>query len=606
MKRIGKVIMGTGICIGLFCAGSLAVYGEEVSSATKENIILLETVVEDEIISEEVLPEDVVIPETTIFLEDTGVTENVTASDDIVLPEEILIENDMPETVTENEIVTAPEMDECKENISEAERIQRAIDTETEVTITIHEDIVLDSTIYIPSGKKAAFVPAEGKEVTMFRGDHLCGTFFYVEEGATLILGMEGLENSMLVLDNGNHPADDLFAGDGEILLLDGVCMENVETTEEAVLVSAASETEMTGEMAETLTASASSEVVIEDCEIPGFTVVDLKDAAIEIVTMESLIYNGEEHKPDVMVWVGSQMLMKGFDYDVTYANNVNAGFAEIRITATGLGTCTGSASTVFEILPATPEYSVSNQTVESGMMIADLVVPSAAIGVNGETLSGTLLFAASEGGSALPEDMILSGADGDTMTLYWTFYPEENVNYLPIFGAMTITFVMPAVPDDGSLANDTIWGDALNDVGTLSNGTSSSGTTVGDGISVETTDESDKTSGDTSTSGTNSDASGNASGIDSTSGGTTSTSTISGGTSGSGVSGSTSTTSKVSGSTSRTGSSISVGSGVSVSKSNPKTGDTVPVMTWSAVCLLALLVFLLDMKRRILYNEKR
>lgn len=419
-RRIGKIIMKQGICLALICGGSFTAYAQEEAAPLQEEEIIIEN--------------------------DAGFYE--------VKPEEEAADMavDSMESLTESE-----ETEQISEP-SDTEQIQMAIDAGTEVTITINEDMILESTIYIPGGKRVALVPAEGKEVTMFRGEQLFEPFFYVEKEATLILGYEGPTEGTLILNHGDDPtaAEGIVKGDGEIIQLDGVLSDSSEG------------------------------IIIDDSGDMGLVTVDLKDADIEILNGENLVYNGMPQTPDVLVWVGSQMLMKGFDYDVAYSNNIDAGLAEITVTATGIGTCTGTAETLFQILPAVPQYSISDQKAEMGIQLSQLIVPTEAVGVNGETVKGTLLWSDSEGGQALPMDMTLSGAAGESMTLFWTFYPEEaNTNYLPAAGSMKITFEMPSLPDDGSLGNTDIWGDMSVNVGDLSSGSSSSGTTNGEDISV-------------------------------------------------------------------------------------------------------------------------
>ncbi len=61
----------------------------------------------------------------------------------------------------------------------------------------------------------------------------------------------------------------------------------------------------------------------------------DLADAVITLDETQ-FTYNGMEHKPTVIVTVGSKALTEGKDYTLTFANNVNAGTATVTIKAVG------------------------------------------------------------------------------------------------------------------------------------------------------------------------------------------------------------------------------------------------------------------------------
>ena len=80
------------------------------------------------------------------------------------------------------------------------------------------------------------------------------------------------------------------------------------------------------------------------------FRPVGLDDAAtIDPIAPE--IYTGEELEPKVTVKVGNQILTEGWDYSVSYSNNVKAG--EATVTVTGRRDYTGEKTATFTIDPA-------------------------------------------------------------------------------------------------------------------------------------------------------------------------------------------------------------------------------------------------------------
>lgn len=67
-------------------------------------------------------------------------------------------------------------------------------------------------------------------------------------------------------------------------------------------------------------------------------------------LSFDSVTYDGYEKFPTASVYCGSQQLINGVDYTVTYANNVNAGTG--YVTVTGIGEYTGTATKCFAINP--------------------------------------------------------------------------------------------------------------------------------------------------------------------------------------------------------------------------------------------------------------
>ncbi|MEI3228848.1 MAG: leucine-rich repeat domain-containing protein [Lachnospiraceae bacterium] len=66
--------------------------------------------------------------------------------------------------------------------------------------------------------------------------------------------------------------------------------------------------------------------------------------------SVKSVIYNGGEQKPSVVVMDTAGQVKDASNYTITYSNNVNVGQA--TITVTGIGNCTGTVTATFTILP--------------------------------------------------------------------------------------------------------------------------------------------------------------------------------------------------------------------------------------------------------------
>lgn len=294
-----------------------------------------------------------------------------------------------------------------------ADLIQNAINEGTDLTITINENLVMNKTICIPAGKTIRFMAAEGMDVTVFCKKGFADSFFFVEEGAVLMLGSEDITTGIIRMEhNASENPGWLASGAGVVFVQEGV--EGIENIDAAV----AREEQAMATTMESSSSSSSGETMIGESDF-GWTMGDLADAVIEIPDGNNLVYSGKEYTPMIQVWLGKQMLMSGFDYDVSYENHVNAGMATVVVTATGFGACTGSGSASFEILPAIPQFTVENQSVIGGSLISDLRIPAYGIGAQGEQINGEVYWSATEGGMALPMDMMLSGMDGDTMKLY-------------------------------------------------------------------------------------------------------------------------------------------------------------------------------------------
>ena len=97
--------------------------------------------------------------------------------------------------------------------------------------------------------------------------------------------------------------------------------------------------------------------------------------------------FSGQALSPSVTVKLDDRTLTNGTDYTATYSNNVNAGTA--KVTVTGKGNYTGTASGSFTISPASiseAAISAANQTFSGQELTPDITVE-----LNGRTLtSGT------------------------------------------------------------------------------------------------------------------------------------------------------------------------------------------------------------------------
>ncbi|MBR3243154.1 MAG: hypothetical protein IKF90_10720 [Parasporobacterium sp.] len=78
----------------------------------------------------------------------------------------------------------------------------------------------------------------------------------------------------------------------------------------------------------------------------------------------QKVTYNGKAQKPAVTVKYGTEKLIEGTDYTVTYRNNKNAGTAEAVVT--GKGCCTGTVTKKFTIAKAKNEFTNVTSSVKT------------------------------------------------------------------------------------------------------------------------------------------------------------------------------------------------------------------------------------------------
>ncbi len=345
--------------------------------------------------------------------------------------------------------------------------------------ITLEEDLIVDTAICIPRGRSMALRAAAGKSISIKRAERFKGSLFEIEDGAMLILGWEEDGTGMLELDSGENVQDEgfLIGGSGEVRIrygarLKGSFSENIT---------------MTGESSDAILwdYGAADEDIIDDTGDYGES-FDLGDAEIIFADTEPITYNGEEKKPQIQVLMG-QLTLTRLDYTVTYSDNINAGTALVAVV--GRGSYTGTKSAAFSIMPANVRYQIEGQVMDSGTALSQIVIPQAGTGDDGETVSGVVLWSASEGGASLPSDMLLSGREGESMKLYWTFLPD-NDNYTLVSGEIMITFREPQVKENTSTnleleEMEAGWVESSPNTGELSSSSRAQGTTSGEGIAL-------------------------------------------------------------------------------------------------------------------------
>ena len=144
----------------------------------------------------------------------------------------------------------------------------------------------------------------------------------------------------------------------------------------------------------------------------------DLTEAVITLDSYE-FFYTGEEIVPEVSVKVGNKTLVNGTDYTLTYADNVNAGYA--TVTVNGLGVYEGSVETEFLINKVDAEievYPEANELIYNGSAQALITA--------GSVVYGTMLY--SIDGEEFSED-IPEYTDAGTYYVYYKVEGDSNHN---------------------------------------------------------------------------------------------------------------------------------------------------------------------------------
>ena len=127
---------------------------------------------------------------------------------------------------------------------------------------------------------------------------------------------------------------------------------------------------------------------------------VSLSTAGIAITGADNLVYTGTAQTPGLTVTLGSKTLTEITDYKAVYTNNTNATTqaSKAKVTITGTGNYTGTASEEFVIRKAALTVKADNKTIKYGEEPQFIAIYQGF--VNGETetttgvLNGTLAFA--------------------------------------------------------------------------------------------------------------------------------------------------------------------------------------------------------------------
>lgn len=129
----------------------------------------------------------------------------------------------------------------------------------------------------------------------------------------------------------------------------------------------------------------------------------------------EKYTYTGSAIKPEIVVWNNSDKLVEGADYVVKYSNNINASAGakenkKPKITVSGKGNLTGSASATFEIeKKKLNDSSMGAGSVEVGGLVNDAETGTVLLAVEKTKLSPALYY----GGVKLTnKDFSVSKAD--------------------------------------------------------------------------------------------------------------------------------------------------------------------------------------------------
>ena len=152
-------------------------------------------------------------------------------------------------------------------------------------------------------------------------------------------------------------------------------------------------------------------------------TAKDLSGAETVIGNIPDQTYTGSEIKPEPTVTLGSATLVKGTDFDFSYARNVNVPVTPNdvpTVTITGKGNYTGTAYKTFNIVKATPTV-----TAPTGKSLTYNGSAQALVNA-GSTTAGTLQYS-TDGqtyGTSVP-----SATNAGTYTIYYRVVGNSNIN---------------------------------------------------------------------------------------------------------------------------------------------------------------------------------
>ena len=199
----------------------------------------------------------------------------------------------------------------------------------------------------------------------------------------------------------------------GLVYLFDGVNWSSsnpsvISVTQDGVV-------EAVGSGTATIKATASDGTVSAEVQC---TVKGLESWTVEL-SQGAYTYDGTEKRPGVTVAFEGNTLTEGVDYSVTYANNVNAGTATVRIT--GKGDYSGVLTKTFTIAKAQQILTASPAT--SSLMVG------ATAGIN---VNGIGMISYSSGDTSIvtvSDDGLLTGVGEGTATI--TVAASGDSNYL-------------------------------------------------------------------------------------------------------------------------------------------------------------------------------
>ena len=167
-----------------------------------------------------------------------------------------------------------------------------------------------------------------------------------------------------------------------------------------------------------------------------SFTITAKSLSGAQFSTIPDQTYTGNEIKPEPTVTLGSATLVKGTDFDFSYSSNTNVSVTANdvpTVTITGKGNFTGTASTTFKIVKATP--TVTAPTAKTGLAYTG----SAQALVNaGSVTAGTLQYKLGAGGTY--GTTIPSATEVGSYAVYYKVVGDANYNDVAEAGPINVT----------------------------------------------------------------------------------------------------------------------------------------------------------------------
>ena len=154
-----------------------------------------------------------------------------------------------------------------------------------------------------------------------------------------------------------------------------------------------------------------------------SFTITAKSLSGAEISNIPDQTYTGNEIKPEPTVTLGSATLVKGTDFDFSYARNVNVPVTPNdvpTVTITGKGNYSRTATKTFNIVKATP--TVTAPTAKSLTYNAS----AQALVNTGSTTAGTLQYSID---NQTYSTSIPSATNAGTYTVYYRVVGDGNIN---------------------------------------------------------------------------------------------------------------------------------------------------------------------------------